>query len=642
MKKESMGISIIIPCYNVEEYISSCLDSIEKQNIGKNYEIILVDDCSTDNTEKVITEYRKKTKLNIVYRKNEKNSGAGYSRNRAIEIAKYDYISFIDSDDFIDDNYYKEMLSVLKKASADVVVCDINCVYEEENKELLFPSCNGKVTKYNFIDTGFAASPCNKIIKRQLLKKYPFAEGIMNEDIASIIAILANCKKIAYTNKTKYNYVQHASSVQNSPLSEKRFDIFKSLSMLEERIKKNPSFEKFMQAIIFHQIIEFFLYVPIKEDNYFTRARFLKKFSKLSKKYQMRQNPLFWQFLENNTPKNRLYYKTIAKLNCNGFSYSTSFIMSLYRIYKKIQSIPVIKKDITLEDLIFEAKRQKDRYNRKTVSVVIPNYNYAHFMYQRLYSILYQKYKVNEIIILDDCSTDNSREVIDKIVESLSPYINIKKVYNEKNSKCVFKQWEKGFKLAKSEYVWIAEADDYCTDEFLKLQFKKLEMDSNIVLSYVDTAMINTEGSIFMRSCKSDIDVLQSGHWDQSFVVNGKDEIKNYAYINCTIANVSSVIFKKEDYSLAFKEATKYKQVGDWRFYLGVFEKGKISYINKACNFYRVHGNNVTSNTKKQKHFEEIVKIHEEYAKIVRYNKIQKKNIKEREDFLKKAWNLDV
>ena len=118
MHKEK--ISIIIPCYNVEKYLDSCVQSIINQTY-KNLEIILVDDCSTDNTWKIIKQYEKKYD-NIKALKNEKNSGAGYSRNRAVEIASNQYISFIDSDDYIELNFYETMLKQMKKEKADMVI----------------------------------------------------------------------------------------------------------------------------------------------------------------------------------------------------------------------------------------------------------------------------------------------------------------------------------------------------------------------------------------------------------------------------------------------------------------------------------------------------------------------------------------
>lgn len=105
MKNE--GISVIIPSYNTSQYIIKCLDSILNQTY-KNLEIIVIDDCSTDDTVKIVNKYIKKHS-NVKLLINENNSGAGFSRNRGIEIAKYDLISFIDSDDYVENNYHEEL-----------------------------------------------------------------------------------------------------------------------------------------------------------------------------------------------------------------------------------------------------------------------------------------------------------------------------------------------------------------------------------------------------------------------------------------------------------------------------------------------------------------------------------------------------
>ena len=279
--------------------------------------------------------------------------------------------------------------------------------------------------------------------------------------------------------------------------------------------------------------------------------------------------------------------------------------------------------------------------NEFSISVVIPNYNYEKFLLQRVYSILNQQIKIDELIILDDVSTDNSRELIDKIEKRVKDSINFKKVYNKENSGTAFKQWRKGFEVASGDYIWIAEADDYCEKTFLKNVVKPIKKENDVVLSYADTAFIDKDGYIIMRTIKPEIDILKTGHWDHNFVREGKDEIAEYAYLNCTIANVSSVLFKREDYTAFFEKAGQYRQAGDWLFYLAIMSTGKIAFCNKPLNYYRVHGNNVTSKTKKQKHFDEIKKIHTEIENKYGLTKEQKKNIKNRYDFLKKVWYLE-
>ncbi len=642
MKKNKLGLSIIIPCYNVENYIENCLNSLKKQVKDYDYEIILIDDKSTDNTNKIIKKIQKAQELNIFLIENKENKGAGYSRNRALKQAKYDYISFIDADDYLDENFYDIMLTTIFKNNADLVACDFNFVYEDGSPNLLSSICEEKVTKYNLINHGLAASPCNKIIKKEWLLKYPFAEGIMNEDVACIIPIIANAKKICATNKTKYNYVQRNSSTQNAPLSDKRLDIFKALELLENRIKDNPEYDKFMEAILFHQVISLFLYVPIKEKNIIVRAKFLKKFYEYTKKYELRKNPLYWIFLETNNKKSQIYYKILLKLNCSGWSLTTSFVISLYRLYAALKKKhSVIKSNIVLEDLIVLAKRQSKKTSKKTVTVAIPNYNYEEFLLQRMYSILNQKYKISEFLILDDSSTDNSRKLIDEIVSSLNKYISIKKVYNTKNSGSVFKQWKKALELSNSEYIWIAEADDYCESNFLKSVMKLVEKDEKITIAYTDTAYINKEGVKILKTIKPEIDILKTKHWDNHFINDGKDEIKNYAYLNCTIANVSSVIFKKLDYTGCFKELESYKQVGDYLFYINAMAKGKIAFYNKPLNYYRMHGNNVTSTTKKQLHLDELKRVHKYIEENFGLNKKQKAEIQKRYAFLERVWELN-
>ena len=635
-------ISIIIPCHNVEKTLGRCVDSILNQTF-KNFEIILVDDCSSDNTWEVINKYAEKYS-NISGYKNDTNKGAGYCRNFGLKQAKYKYISFIDSDDYVENNFYEDMMTKIVEEKSDLVVCDIYVKYEDVvGEDVRNVACGYPNDKYSFINNGLAASPCNKLFKKQALLKYPFPEGIMNEDIATVIAYMIDAKRISYCDSTYYNYIQYSSSVQNSVLSDKRLDIFKSIDVLAKRAPYSKKTKKYWDAIVYNQLIMLLIYVVPKEKDWNKRRKFLKKFDKLSRKYHLRKNRLWWGiFLPNQGKKHRIYYKTFMKLNCNGFSGLSSTMISIYK-WLASKKKPVIKEMITIDDLIEKAKVQKNiRKNDIKISVVIPNYNYQQFLYQRLYSILYQTEKIYEILILDDCSTDNSRKVIDDIVEKLQDYIAIKKIYNDENSGSAFKQWEKGFKESTGDYVWIAEADDYCENNFLKQVLKPIKKDSSIVLSYVDTAFIDKEGYIILRTIKPEIDIMQTKHWDSNFINDGIKEIHDYSFLNCTIANVSSVLFKNNDYSNYFNESGKYKQAGDWLFYVNVMSTGKVAFTNKPINYYRVHGTNVTSTTKKQAHFDEIVRIHKALDEKFGLTDDQKEKINGRYKFLSRVWNLNT
>lgn len=634
------GLSIIIPCYNVEKYIVNCLDSLQKQLASIDYEIILIDDKSQDSTIDIIEKYISEHDLNIIFLKNSENKGAGYSRNKALKEANFDFVSFIDADDYVDDNYYQVMLDLIKNEKSDLAVCDINIVYDGTDDNVLCACWDGEINKYNIINNGYAASPCNKIIRKELLLKYPFAENIMNEDIPAILAILINAKKVSCTHETKYNYIQRQGSVQNASLSDKKLDLFKAISILEERISKND-YDKYMEAIIFQQIIMFLVYVPIKEKDFFIRGKFLRKFSKLSKKYDLKNNSLYLKFVKNLGKKSTFYYNLLLSFNSLGFGYLTSFLISTLKVYQKyFAKKSVIKPDITLDDLVQAAIENSKLNGKKTVTVAIPNYNYEKFLFQRIYSILYQKYKINEIIILDDCSKDNSRKIINEITNVLTPYIKVKKIFNGKNSGSVFKQWQKAIENSSSDYLWIAEADDYCSDKMLNSLMKLVESDKDISLAYVDTAFIDKEGKIILKTIKPEIDIMKTGHWDKNFINDGDKEINNFAFLNCTIANVSSVIFKVNDYTEIFEELKNYKQVGDYLFYIYVMGTGKVAFYNKPYNYYRLHGNNVTSTTKKQLHFNELKRVHHYIDNKYHLEKWQKDELKKRYEFLEKVWNV--
>lgn len=635
MKKPK--ISIIVPVYNVEKYIEKCLKSLINQTYD-NIEIIVVNDCSTDDSEKVIKKVIQ-NKKNIKYIKNKVNSGLSFTRNVALDNCTGDFISYIDSDDYIPLDFYEKMVNVINKEKSDIVICDINIVYENEKTEQR-TYCGGK-DNIDFIDNGLAASACNKIFKKEIMQRNKFSVGKVNEDLAVVLPAIINAKKVSYCEDTVYNYIQRDNSIQNSSFSEKRFDIFYGVKLTLDRIKNIKNYEEYKQLIVFHQIIMLFIYVIPKEPSFFKRVKWLRRFNKLSKNYDIRNNKNLWQFLENQPKKSKYYYKLLFKLNCDGFSFLSSLLISMFNIYRKNFRKNIIKQNITINDLINLSEKQKRmKNNNVSISVVVPNYNYEKFLYQRLYSILYQKVKIDEIIILDDCSKDNSRQLINNIYDNLKDIINIRKVYNKENSGSAFKQWKKGFELAKGDYVWIAEADDYCDKNLLNELIKPIKDNKDIYISYADTAFINAEGKIILKSIVPEIDIMKTGHWNENFIDDGKEEYKNYSFLNCTLANVSSCIIKKDNYEEEFKLSGNYKQAGDWLLYVNIMRKGKIAYCNKPLNYYRMHGNNVSSTFKKEAHLNEIKKIHEYYRNNYGLNKFQEAEIEKRYKFLKEVWKL--
>lgn len=633
MSKE-IKLSVIIPAYNCEDTIIACIESIIKTNLS--YEIIVINDNSTDKTvEKLKCFINSNVPIRII--NNDDNRGAGFSRNIGVTEASADIICFLDSDDTVSEGYIDYMYQSMIDNNSDVVVCDICSI----SSKIINNSFEFK-DLFDLIKKPFVASPCGKLFKKELVKKHPFPIGIINEDIASVIPILIDANKISYTNTVKYNYIKHNDSVQNSVFTEKKFDVFKAFEIVQNRIK-NCTFKKEIEEIlVYNQIILLLIYRIVEIDKFVTRGKFIKIFSDklMGNNINLRGNKYFEEYIQDKGKQNILFYKGLVFLIDKKLIWIANIWIHIYNILRKTRNkMSVIKKDITAYDLekaaIHQKNLKKDKYR---ISVVIPNYNYSDFLFDRIYSILIQKKKIYELIILDDNSLDNSIEVIENIKSIISPYINVKVEYNKENSGCVFKQWQKGFSLSEGEYVWIAEADDYCKNSFLVDIFDIIGRNDDIVLAYTDTNYINSNGNVINRRVKRLIDLSNTGHWEKSYINDGKNEISNYGYLNCTIANVSSVVFKKGDYKKYFENTTKYKQVGDWFFYLQIMCLGNIAFVNKKDNYYRIHGSNQTSTTKKMDYINEISGVYSWIIDEFDLSKDKRLNMNERLEYLRKVW----
>ena len=215
------------------------------------------------------------------------------------------------------------------------------------------------------------------------------------------------------------------------------------------------------------------------------------------------------------------------------------------------------------------------------VSVIIPNYNHAKFLKERIDSVINQTYNNFEIIILDDNSSDNSVEII----RQYKDHKNVTHIaINEKNSGSPFMQWQKGFELAKGELIWIAESDDACQDLLLETLVKEFQKDPDCVVAFCKSIKIDASGNkIGEAGMKCDIHM------------NGISFFNKYLYRFCFITNASSAIFKKEVLNRIDWEHTSFKGSGDWILWIEISRCGNIAYVNLPFNFFRIHGANTTT-----------------------------------------------
>lgn len=250
------------------------------------------------------------------------------------------------------------------------------------------------------------------------------------------------------------------------------------------------------------------------------------------------------------------------------------------------------------------------------VSVIIPNYNYEHFIIERIDSILRQTYPIHELIILDDASTDRSVEVIKEKIKTIHD-VKVKLIENKINSGgCVFAQWQKGLQNITGDYFWIAEADDSADPRFLEVNMQKFMEDEDLTLSYTESMKIDENNIVIGESCKDWCDIFHTGKWDQDYSNSGIEEIKTCLSSNNTILNVSSVVWKnKKEYYDIFEEAKDFKVAGDWYIYYRVLEKGNIAFSSLPLNYFRKHSKSASAVVARSIEYKEVYQIGEEIRK---------------------------
>jgi glycosyltransferase involved in cell wall biosynthesis len=219
------------------------------------------------------------------------------------------------------------------------------------------------------------------------------------------------------------------------------------------------------------------------------------------------------------------------------------------------------------------------------VSVIITNYNHERYLRQRIDSVLAQTFDDYSIVIYDDCSTDNSRDII----EQYRRHPKVERiVYNESNSGNLYKQWEKAIAEATGEWIWIAQSDDYC-----ELDFLASLMDLSVQME--NTGIVFC-GSHWVDEGGEEGDDLSLYH--ASFARTGAEEIKHKLAMQCSVQNGSSAILRADVSKEAIKGISHYRVCGDWVFYERILYSSNIVYTAKRLNYFRWYHANVSNQAK--------------------------------------------
>jgi glycosyltransferase involved in cell wall biosynthesis len=284
MKKPK--VSIIVPVYNVEQYIERCLDSLVNQTL-KDIEIIVINDCSPDNSEEIIKKYLDQD-TRIKYIKHQKNLGLGGARNTGIKAAKAKYIGSVDSDDWVDENMFEELYTAAIDGNYDVTICGFRRVnnYGKVLEKVLFNNKeninNGTAGK----DIFSLSNPAfwNKLWKKSLYTKYniEFPNHLYYEDLATTPQVYYYAKKIKYIKGAYYNYLWKRDSQKDSSItftvSPKNLnDHFKIFEIMRNFLIKESIYGEYKDFFIdmtFASLIH-----HIKSLSYFFEAEDLAKYT---------------------------------------------------------------------------------------------------------------------------------------------------------------------------------------------------------------------------------------------------------------------------------------------------------------------------------------------------------------------------
>lgn len=220
------------------------------------------------------------------------------------------------------------------------------------------------------------------------------------------------------------------------------------------------------------------------------------------------------------------------------------------------------------------------------VTAVVPSYRHGQYIKQRIESILQQTFKDFELIIIDDCSQDNS----DEIILALQLQYGFQYIRNEHNSGTPFAAWERAAKIARGRYIWICESDDVAEPSFLEVGVAALEAAPQAVLFYCDSFVIDTNGTRVGHTDEYFHNIWKETRWDESFTNDGVAELGAFQVRGQTVPNMSSALIRTDAFRAAYRPFLKrLKLCGDWLFVGWVLEHGTVVYRKSTLNNFRRH-----------------------------------------------------
>lgn len=310
-------ISIIIPVYNAEKYLDACLQSIENQTF-RDYQIIAIEDQSTDNSFEILKKHEEKDKHKIVVLQNPKNMGAGSSRNRGLQVADSEYIGFVDSDDKIHETMYQSLWTASQETNADIARGNRFIVYNNLNLSMLGRDGNYHqkriIVPKEELDYTSREYPSvtNKLFKRELIGDSKFPEDLKWEDYPFCIPKLFHADKVVTVPEAEYYYrvnINGTTMKDARKIPKQLLDIFTASDrIIEEVLKDYPTkeIEEQLNFIAIQNSLQRMRDILFSNVSYKQKKELLAALSALiTKKYGAWQTNSYYQIYK----KNRFAYQ---------------------------------------------------------------------------------------------------------------------------------------------------------------------------------------------------------------------------------------------------------------------------------------------------------------------------------------------
>lgn len=451
-----VDISILIPVYNVEDYLPRCLESVFKQEFNGSFEVICVNDGSTDGSGKILEDYAKQYKnIKII---NQENQGLSVARNSAIKQAQGKYTLFIDSDDYILENTLQSLFDFAQEHDSEVVIFDYYTGKPDTPiKDAQYHTMKNILQKYGNntfnIDTAepwvYRFMPVYtwaKFYLTEFIKNFKFEKGIINQDLPHWTEVYTKAERINYLPVPFYFYTiyrKNATSIDNGT---KVFDMFSAQQKTLEILKNNGYFSK-LRNIFYLRLGRVFV-SRIQLINPELREKFVEQIKK--------------------------------------FEFDID-----YEEYFKEDFYPLEKNNIRLLKYIREHNYEEIRNHMENaglwskypfcVSVIMPVYNVEKYLVRCMKSVTRQTFPTDryEVICVNDGSTDNSLEILERYAEQ---FPNIK-IINQKNSGPAAAR-NRGIKEAQGKYVLFIDSDDFIAVNALEILYKYVEQHKSDVVIF--------------------------------------------------------------------------------------------------------------------------------------------------------------